>query len=152
MDNTNQQSYFSKDILQENQIKDEQSTINRDTLDKEKNELEPIASASSSAKFSSEEIIGNIDKSESEKKLEQPLNQSTSEINLPSRKQNVESAPSSGGLNNLIKRMTGFGEKREQKDNEATKDQIVRQDEKLITDREDESKLEIPAFLRRQAN
>jgi len=152
VDNTNQQSYFSKDILQENQIKDEQSTINVDILDKEKNELEPIANALSSAKFSSEEIIGNFDKSESEKKLEQPLNQSTPEINLPSRKQNVESVPSSGGLNNLIRRMTGFGEKREQKDNEATQDQIVRQDEKLITDREDESKLEIPAFLRRQAN
>ena len=48
--------------------------------------------------------------------------------------------------------MTGFGEKREEEDNQATKDQIVREDEKLITDREDESKLEIPAFLRRQAN
>ena len=48
--------------------------------------------------------------------------------------------------------MTGFGEKREQENNEPTKDQMVREDEKLITDREDESKLEIPAFLRRQAN
>ena len=48
--------------------------------------------------------------------------------------------------------MTGFGEKREQDDDEGTKDQIVREDEKLITDREDESKLESPAFLRRQAN
>ena len=114
--------------------------------------MEPIANALSSAKFSSEEIIGNFDKSESEKKLEQPLNQSTPEINLPSRKQNVESVPSSGGLNNLIRRMTGFGEKREQEDDEATKAQMVREDEKLITDREDESKLEIPAFLRSQAN
>jgi len=151
VDNTYQQNYFSRDILQENQIKDEQSTIDNDTLDKEKKELEPQASTLTSAKFS-EENIGNVDKSESEKKLEQPLNQSTSEINLPSRKQNVESAPSSGGLNNLIKRMTGFGEKREQEDNEASKDQIVREGKKLITDREDESKLEIPAFLRRQAN
>ena len=48
--------------------------------------------------------------------------------------------------------MTGFGEKREQEHNGATKAQIDREDEKLITDREDESKLEIPAFLRRQAN
>ena len=151
VDNTYQQSYFSRDILQENQIKDEQSTIDNDTLDKEKKELELQETTLTSAKFS-EENIGNVDKSESEKKLEQPLNQSTSEINLPSRKQNVESGPSSGGLNNLIRRMTGFGEKREQKDSEATKEQIVRQDEKLITDREDESKLEIPAFLRRQAN
>ena len=124
----------------------------RDTVDEEKNELEPIARTLTSAKFSSEENIGDIDKSESEKQIEQPLNHSTSDISLPSRKQNVESAPSGGGLNNLIRRMTGFGEKREQEDNEATKAQIVREDEKLITDREDESKLEIPAFLRRQAN
>ena len=48
--------------------------------------------------------------------------------------------------------MTGFGEKRDQEDNQATKAQLVQEDEKLITDREDESKLEIPAFLRRQAN
>jgi cell division protein FtsZ len=152
VDNTNHQSYFSRDILKENQIKDGQSTIDEDTLDTEKNELEPIASTLTPAKFSSEENIGNVDKSESENKLEQPLNQSTSEINLPSRKQNVESAPSSGGLNNLIRRMTGFGEKRDQENNQAAKDQIVREDEKLITEREDESKLEIPAFLRRQAN
>ena len=39
-----------------------------------------------------------------------------------------------------------------QKDKIASKTQIVEEDEKLITDREDESKLEIPAFLRRQAN
>jgi cell division protein FtsZ len=152
VDNTNKQSNFSRDILQENQIKDEQSTIDKDTLDKEKNELEPIASALNSTKFSSEENIGNTDKSESEEKLEQPLSQSTSEINLPSRKQDIESVASGRGLNNLIRRMTGFGEKREQEDNEATKPHIVQEDEKLITDREDESKLEIPAFLRRQAN
>ena len=48
--------------------------------------------------------------------------------------------------------MTGFGEKREQENSQAAQDQIVREDEKLITEREDESKLEIPAFLRRQAN
>ena len=139
--------------MRENQIKHEQSTIDEDTLDEEKNGLESIESTLASAKFSSEESIGNIDKSESEKQIEQPLNQATSEINLPSRKQNdVESAPSGGGLNNLIRRMTGFGEKREQEDNQATKAQIVREDEKLTTDREDESKLEIPAFLRRQAN
>ena len=151
VDNTNQQGYFTRDISQENQTKDEQSTIDGDTIDKQ-NELEPIASALSSAKFSSEENYGNIDKSESEKKLEQSLNKSTSEISPPSRKQNVETAPSSGGLNNLIRRMTGFGEKREQENHKTTKDHIVQEDEKLITDREDESKLEIPAFLRRQAN
>jgi cell division protein FtsZ len=152
VDKTNQQTYVSRDTLQENQIKHEQSTIDGDTLDEEKNGLEPIESTLASAKFSSEENIGNIDKSESEKQIEQPLNQAASEISLPSRKQNVESAPSGGGLNNLIRRMTGFGEKREQEDNESTRSQAVREDEKPITDREDESKLEIPAFLRRQAN
>ena len=48
--------------------------------------------------------------------------------------------------------MTGFGEKREQADSFETKSQIEEEKEKLLTDREDESKLEIPAFLRRQAN
>ena len=48
--------------------------------------------------------------------------------------------------------MTGFGDKREQEDNIATKSQLVEEEEGLTTDREDESKLEIPAFLRRQAN
>ena len=48
--------------------------------------------------------------------------------------------------------MTGFGEKRDQEDNEATKAQIVREEDKLITEREDESKLEISVALRRQAN
>ena len=67
--------------------------ISLNDLDKEKKELEPQASTLTSAKFF-EENIGNVDKSEN--KLEQPLNQSTSEINLPARKQNVESAPSSG--------------------------------------------------------
>ena len=89
---------------------------------------------------------------ENEKQLETQLRQNSADIGIPPGKPNGEPTSSGGGLNNLIRRMTGFGEKREQKDNEATKDQIVRQDEKLITDREDESKLEIPAFLRRQAN
>ena len=48
--------------------------------------------------------------------------------------------------------MTGFGDKREQEDNVSTKSQLVKEEERLTTDREDESKLEIPAFLRRQAN
>ena len=48
--------------------------------------------------------------------------------------------------------MTGFAEKRVQEDNLDTKSKIVEEKDKLITEREDESKLEIPAFLRRQAN
>ena len=37
-------------------------------------------------------------------------------------------------------------------ENKATKSQMVKEEKRLTTDREDESKLEIPAFLRRQAN
>jgi hypothetical protein len=48
--------------------------------------------------------------------------------------------------------MTGFGDKGEQEENKATKSQMVKEEKRLTTDREDESKLEIPAFLRRQAN
>ena len=57
-----------------------------------------------------------------------------------------------GGLNNLIRRMTGFADSREQENNAAIPRKIDEEKEKLVTDREDESKLEIPAFLRRQAN
>ena len=48
--------------------------------------------------------------------------------------------------------MTGFADNREQENNVATPRKIDEEKEKLVTDREDESKLEIPAFLRRQAN
>jgi hypothetical protein len=48
--------------------------------------------------------------------------------------------------------MTGLGDKRELEENITTKDQMVKEENRLTTDREDESKLEIPAFLRRQAN
>ena len=152
IDQTNEQSYFSKDISLENEIKQEQSIIDRDNLIEEKKEPESITSHLASANFSPEEDSEDSALSESEKQIEQPLNQATSEISLPSRKRDNESGVSGGGLNNLIRRMTGFGEKREQEDNTAAKSQIVEENEKLITDREDESKLEIPAFLRRQAN
>ena len=49
--------------------------------------------------------------------------------------------------------MTGLGDKREQEENKATKSQMVREEKRLTTDREDESKLEIPAFcVGRQTN
>ena len=152
IDETNDQSYLSKDISMENEIKHEQSIIDRDTLIEEKKELESITSNQAPTDFSHKENFEDSARSESEKQIEQPLNQATSEISLPSRKKDNEPAVSSGGLNNLIRRMTGFGEKREQEDNAATKSRLVEENEKSITDREDESKLEIPAFLRRQAN
>ena len=48
--------------------------------------------------------------------------------------------------------MTGLGDKREQESNTANPRTMEKEKENLETDREDESKLEIPAFLRRQAN
>jgi hypothetical protein len=48
--------------------------------------------------------------------------------------------------------MTGFADNREQENNATISKKNDEQKEKLVTDREDESKLEIPAFLRRQAN
>ena len=48
--------------------------------------------------------------------------------------------------------MTGFGDKREQESHTADPEKREVEKENLETDREDESKLEIPAFLRRQAN
>ena len=90
--------------------------------------------------------------SASEKQIDPVLTQTASGIDLPPRKQSSEPNGTAGSLNNLIRRMTGFGDKREQEDNIATKSQLVEEEEGLKTDREDESKLEIPAFLRRQAN
>ncbi len=149
MDKTNEQGYFSRDISQESQIKYEDPVFDRD-LDEENKELRTLSNNLTSANLSPEEKFEDTDKNE--KQIEAPLNQSASEINLPSRKQNNETTVSGGGLNNLIRRMTGFAEKREQEDNLATKSRNVEEKEKLISDREDESKLEIPAFLRRQAN
>ncbi len=151
-DETSDPIYISKDVSLENDIKHEQSIVNSDTLDEEKNRLESITSNLTSANFSTEENSEDSDRPESKKQMEQPLNQASSEIRLPSRKQNNEDAVSSRGLNNLIRRMTGFGDKKEQEENANRKSEIVEEDEKLVTDREDESKLEIPAFLRRQAN
>ena len=48
--------------------------------------------------------------------------------------------------------MTGFADNKERENSAATLKKIDEEKEKLLTDREDESKLEIPAFLRRQAN
>ena len=63
--------------------------------------------------------------------MESPPNQPASEIDLPPRRQNNEPSVSGGGLNNLIRRMTGFGDKREQEDNIATKSQLVEEEEGL---------------------
>ena len=150
--NINEKVYSSRDVSLENENKNEDLTVDRESLDEENKNLEPTASDLTSANFSFAEENKNSDKIDHEKQMESPPNQPASEIDLPPRRQNNEPSVSGGGLNNLIRRMTGFGDKREQGDNIATKSQLVKQEERLTTDREDESKLEIPAFLRRQAN
>ncbi len=148
---TNERGYFSSDSSRESEIKHEASITERETSDNEKKELEPISSNFTSANIPPQENIDNGDTRETENQIEPQLNQSASDINLTPRKQISETA-SGGGLNSLIRRMTGFAEKREREDNLDTKSKIVEEKNKLITEREDESKLEIPAFLRRQAN
>ena len=150
--NINEKVYSSRDVSLENENKNEDLTVNRESLHEENKNLEPTASDLTSANFSFSEENKNSDKIDHEKQMESPPNQPASEIDLPPRRQNNEPSVSGGGLNNLIRRMTGFGDKREQEDNIATKSQLVEEEEGLKTDREDESKLEIPAFLRRQAN
>ena len=149
---TNEKVYVSGDISLESDNKNEDLTIAREPVSKENKELEPITGNLTSANFSFSEDNKYSDKSDHPKQMESPLKQSTSQIDLTPKKQNNQPSVSGGGLNNLIRRMTGFGDKREQEENKATKSQMVREEKRLTTDREDESKLEIPAFLRRQAN
>ena len=150
--NINEKVYSSRNVSLENENKNEDLTVDRESLYEENKNLERTASDLTSANFSFAEENKNSDKIDHEKQMESPPNQPASEIDLPPRRQNNEPSVSGGGLNNLIRRMTGFGDKREQEDNIATKSQLVEEEEGLKTDREDESKLEIPAFLRRQAN
>ena len=76
----------------------------------------------------------------------------SSKIDLPEKKNVGSEETNSGGLNNLIRRMTGFREiKREQLVSEE-KNQHSESVHEKDTERDDESKLDIPAFLRRQAN
>ena len=149
---TNEKVFSSQDVSLENDNKNTDLNIDRESLSEENKELEPTTTNLNSANLSFAEEDKYSDKSDREKQMESPLNQSASEIELPRRRQSNEHSVSGGGLNNLIRRMTGFGDKREQEDNVSTKSQLVKEEERLTTDREDESKLEIPAFLRRQAN
>ena len=149
---TNEKVYVSEDISLESDNKNEDLSIAREPVSKENNELEPITTNLTSANLSFSEDNKYSDKSGHPKQMESPPKQSTSQIDLTPSKQNNQTSVSGGGLNNLIRRMTGFGDKREQEEIKATKSQMVKEEKRLTTDREDESKLEIPAFLRRQAN
>ena len=143
---------YSSQILTENNTNSEKTIFDQEDLQKEDNELESTKSDQGLINKTTVESSKYSDNSESEKQSEPQISQNASEINLPLRKQNPETSGSIGGLNNLIRRMTGFADSREQENNATISKKIDEQKEKLVTDREDESKLEIPAFLRRQAN
>ncbi len=152
IERTYEQGYNSENISHESEKTNNEAVNCRDTLGRERSESEPLTNNVNSATFSTLENLQKSDNSATEKQTDPILTQTSSEIDLPSRKQSSETNASRGGLNNLIRRMTGLGEKREQVDSLKIKSQIEEEKEKVLTDREDESKLEIPAFLRRQAN
>ena len=152
IEKANEEGYYSENLSTDSEVKNKEVMINRDTLDREEKELEPLPSKINSASLSALEKLQNGDKSASKQQIDPTPTQTASGIDLPPRKQSSESSGTSVGLNNLIRRMTGFGEKKEQGDSLEKTSQIDKEKEKLPSDREDESKLEIPAFLRRQAN
>ncbi len=75
-----------------------------------------------------------------------------SKIDLPEKKNSVAEETNIGGLNNLIRRMTGFKENRRDHAPIEEKNHSIESSRHRDTERDDESKLDIPAFLRRQAN
>tara|TARA_S200000501_G_scaffold309612_1_gene299562 strand:+ start:437 stop:1921 length:1485 start_codon:yes stop_codon:yes gene_type:complete len=152
LDKAGVQGYFSRTITQGNETNREEITVDQETLAAEKNELEIPKSEQNLDIQPLEEGLQASDNRESEKQLESQSYQIASDINLPPRKQNSEASASAGGLNSLIRRMTGFGDKKAEENNVPIPRRIEEEKENLETDREDESKLEIPAFLRRQAN
>ena len=152
IEKTNEYGYYSENLSDKSEIKNNEAVIDKDTLDREEKELERLERNVNSSTSSTLENLQHSENSANEKQIDPVLTQTASGIDLPPRKQSSEPNGTAGSLNNLIRRMTGFGEKREQADSLETKSQIEEEKEKFLTDREDESKLEIPAFLRRQAN
>ena len=71
---------------------------------------------------------------------------------MPDKKNIRAEETNAGGLNNLIRRMTGFKENKKEFSREEEKHQSLERTSARDTERDDESKLDIPAFLRRQAN
>jgi cell division protein FtsZ len=71
---------------------------------------------------------------------------------MPEKKIDTPQVSSVGGLNGLIRRMTGFKENKSSSDNLEKKNDLRQKSQQNPTERDDESKLDIPAFLRRQAN
>ena len=149
---SNLQGHFRRNIAAENEINRGEAIIDQETLLQENGELEATKSDQNSNVEPTVESLQPSDDSESQKKPEPQSHQNSSDIDIPPRKPNGELSGTGGGLNNLIRRMTGLGDKREEESKAATPRTIEEEKEHLETDREDESKLEIPAFLRRQAN
>jgi cell division protein FtsZ len=76
----------------------------------------------------------------------------SAKIDMPEKKSDTPQVSSVGGLNGLIRRMTGFKENKRSSDNLEKKNDLQQKSLQKSTERDDESKLDIPAFLRRQAN
>ncbi len=152
IEKSKEQSNYPEFLSHESEINDNETVIDKDNLERKEKELEQSIGDINSATLSTSEHLKGSENSESEKQIEPILNQTAPGIDLPPRKQNSEQNGTAGSLNNLIRRMTGFAEKRKQVDSLETRSQIEQEKQDFVTDREDESKLEIPAFLRRQAN
>ena len=145
---SNLQDYFTQNISTENEINREEASIDQEAMLQENRELDTIKSNQSSIVQDVDESQYSNENHESEIEREPQPPQTSSDIDIPPRKPNSDTAVSGGGLNNLIRRMTGLGDKREQESHTADQVKTEEEKENLETDREDESKLEIPAFLR----
>ena len=86
------------------------------------------------------------------RKSNEPNTTFPSNIDLPEKKNSGSEEANTGGLNNLIRRMTGFKENRRDHSTSEEKNHFIESSKDKDTERDDESKLDIPAFLRRQAN
>jgi cell division protein FtsZ len=147
------QGYFQKKAQPDNEIKDEMSQVDSEALEEHKKEFVAIDSNINKGTLSPIGKSQSTDNVESRDGIDSALGSISSEKTNYQENKSSESTSSGRGLNNLIRRMTGFGEKRsEPESNEVLPIQSDVEKQDLVTEREDESKLEIPAFLRRQAN
>ena len=146
------EGYFSNNIDSDNERKHSEVKVDGETLGVENTTANAPYSDTSLPSLSSTETSQLGAEEHNQSDMGSTAINNSSDINIPERKQNSEATPTAGGLNNLIRRMTGFKERTEQQGNEVTPNTIEEEKQRLVSEREDESKLEIPAFLRRQAN
>ncbi len=151
--NIYEQGYFEKKASSDNEMANEVSQFDSEALDEDKKDFVAIDSNKNTGVLSPIGKSQSTDNGESREGINSTLGSISSEKTYNQEKQNSESTSSGRGLNKLIRRMTGFGEKRsEPESNEVIPSRSDLKNQDLVTEREDESKLEIPAFLRRQAN